>query len=398
MHQPLSRGGVAALLCGALAAQAAGSTEPHPPANPDATIELPRPVTWFQSPAFGNGLDWYVAPGTYRAVLEDDKGVYYAGPSPCAWASNATPDPAKRIGQAWLCGILMPKSRQEEPRVMVVRAGFWLQQAFLPGGAPDRTKIGEAKNGAPEAGTPAILAIKGARISNEDIAKVAAGQGLANAAGGAVLAGSAGAIAGGLGALISVAIIGAIENAKRGTFEDIRHAPPAGWYKASGAVWHRSGAPAAQPESPGAVADAASAPAPAPAAVTAAPVAGPAAAVADTPAESTTAGRKVSERPANARPLSAAELEGHVWRFAHPSNPAQFGEVRISFRDGQAAARNARGGSSGPFSVVDDKLCIRFETNNWGSPCYYLLDGGSDGPGPTVLVVANGRTRPLTVE
>lgn len=392
MHQPLSRGGVAALLCGALAAQAAGSTEPHPPANPDATIELPRAVTWFQSSAIGNGLDWYVAPGTYRAVLEDDKGVYYAGPSPCAWASNATPDPAKRAGQAWLCGILMPKSRQEEPRMMVVHAGFWQQLAYLPGGAPDRTKIGEAKNGAPEAGTPAILAIKGAKASTEDIAKFAAGQGLANAAGGAVLAGSAGALAGGVGALIGAAIIGAIENAKRGTFEDIRHAPPAGWYKASGAVWHRSGAPLAPPEPLSASADAASAP------VTAAPASAPAMALADTPAESTTAGRKVMERPPNARPLTTADLEGHVWRFAHPSNPAQFGEVRISFRDGQAAARNARGGSSGPFSVVDDKLCIRFETNHWGTPCYYLLDGGSDGPGPTVLVVGNGRTRPLTVE
>ena len=102
----------------------------------------------------------------------------------------------------------------------------------------------------------------------------------------------------------------------------------------------------------------------------------------------------MTERPANALPLAAADLDGHVWRFAHPSNPAQFGEVRIAFRGGTATARNAKGGSTGPYDVENDRLCVRFETHNWGTACYYLVDA----QGPQVLVVGNGRLRPLSIE
>jgi hypothetical protein len=108
-----------------------------------------------------------------------------------------------------------------------------------------------------------------------------------------------------------------------------------------------------------------------------------------TPPRSTTAAHDVTldsaDRPAHTRHLDAAMLEGHSWTFAHPRDPARYGDVHISFANGIATANNSRSHSSGPFNVTDDKVCIDFQSHDWAHTCYYVVDGdtaagGASGP------------------
>jgi hypothetical protein len=100
-------------------------------------------------------------------------------------------------------------------------------------------------------------------------------------------------------------------------------------------------------------------------------------------------------RPANTRHLDAALLDGRTWSFPHPTNPARFGQVVLRFKDGRVDASNARSTSTGRYTVRDDMVCIAFEVNDWGQPCYYAYDG--DASSPRVLVVRSGNSVPLAI-
>ncbi len=116
----------------------------------------------------------------------------------------------------------------------------------------------------------------------------------------------------------------------------------------------------------------------------------PSPAAANTPTAAAPArepGVAMSERPARIRHLDAAMLEGRTWTFPHPRDPARYGDVHIRFANGIATANNARSGSSGPFHVQDDELCIDFQSHDWGHSCYYTFDSdpGATGASRTML-------------
>ena len=92
-------------------------------------------------------------------------------------------------------------------------------------------------------------------------------------------------------------------------------------------------------------------------------------------------------RPARVRHLDAAALDGHSWTFAHPRDPARYQDVHISFANGSATASNAKSGSSGPYTVKDDMVCIDFQSHDWGHTCYYVYDSAPDeGGAPTAML------------
>ena len=111
-------------------------------------------------------------------------------------------------------------------------------------------------------------------------------------------------------------------------------------------------------------------------------------------------GTAPAERPARVRHLDAAMLEGQSWVFPHPRDPARYGNVHIRFANGVASASNSRSNSSGPFRVVDDELCIDFQSHDWAHICYYLVDGAPAASGvsqPIVWAVATRIGVPLTI-
>ena len=105
-------------------------------------------------------------------------------------------------------------------------------------------------------------------------------------------------------------------------------------------------------------------------------------------------------RPAGTRHLDAAALEGRHWKFPHPGDPVRFRDVQISFVNGTATATNARSGSSGPYAVKDDMVCIDFQSRNWGHTCYYVFDSTPDAHGapmPMLWTVSTHHGVPLTI-
>lgn len=105
-------------------------------------------------------------------------------------------------------------------------------------------------------------------------------------------------------------------------------------------------------------------------------------------------------RPAGTRHLDAAALEGRSWKFSHPSDPVRFRDVQIRFANGTATAANARSGSSGPYAVKDDMVCIDFQSRDWGHTCYYVFDSTPEAAGasiPMLWTVFTHRSVPLTI-
>ena len=107
-----------------------------------------------------------------------------------------------------------------------------------------------------------------------------------------------------------------------------------------------------------------------------------------------------SGRPATTRHLDAAALDGHTWTFPHPRDPARYHDVQIRFANGIATANNARSGSSGPYTVEDDKVCIQYAAEAWGHACYWVYDGASTAggvPTPMLRTVSSHHSVPLTI-
>ena len=107
------------------------------------------------------------------------------------------------------------------------------------------------------------------------------------------------------------------------------------------------------------------------------------------------------DRPAHARHLDAAMLEGRSWIFAHPRDPGRYGNVHIRFANGIATASNSRSSSSGPFHVANDRVCIDFQTHDWARACYYVVDSDPAGNGASRPMVWTAGTHvgvPVTIE
>ena len=105
-------------------------------------------------------------------------------------------------------------------------------------------------------------------------------------------------------------------------------------------------------------------------------------------------------RPAHVRHLDVASLDGHAWTFPHPRDPSRYRDVHIAFANGNATASNARSGSSGPYTVRNDMLCIDFQTHEWGHTCYYVFDSTpEDGRTPAAMLwtVSTHQSVPLTI-
>lgn len=103
---------------------------------------------------------------------------------------------------------------------------------------------------------------------------------------------------------------------------------------------------------------------------------------------------RITSRPANAKHLEAAMLDGRSWVFPHPRDPDRYGFVHLQFAAGIAHADNRRSKAAGPYTVKDDMVCIDFDSPAWGHTCYYVLDGATQ---PTLLTVFTGRSVPLTI-
>ena len=98
-------------------------------------------------------------------------------------------------------------------------------------------------------------------------------------------------------------------------------------------------------------------------------------------------GADAADRPARTRHLDAAMLEGRSWTFPHPRDPGRYGDVRIRFANGIATANNSRSGSSGPFHVTNDKVCIDFQSHDWARACYYVFDSDPAASGASRAMV-----------
>ena len=119
-----------------------------------------------------------------------------------------------------------------------------------------------------------------------------------------------------------------------------------------------------------------------------------------TPEPARDPGATPAERPARTRHLDAAMLEGQTWAFPHPRDPARYGNVHIRLANGIASASNSRSTSSGPFRVIDDELCIDFQSHDWARTCYYVVDSEPATTGASQPMVWTGATHigvPLTI-
>jgi len=104
--------------------------------------------------------------------------------------------------------------------------------------------------------------------------------------------------------------------------------------------------------------------------------------------------------PAHTRHLDAAALEGRSWTFPHPRDPVRYQNVQIRFANGTATATNAKSGSSGPYAVKEDMVCIDFQSHDWGHICYYVYDSTPEAAGtptPMLWTVFTHRGVPLTI-
>ena len=103
-------------------------------------------------------------------------------------------------------------------------------------------------------------------------------------------------------------------------------------------------------------------------------------------------------RPPQVQHLDAAMVVGKTWRYAHPRDPARFGDVRLAFFSDHVDASNAKSSTSGSWQVRDDKLCVDL-AGGWGHICYYVVEGaGDDGNDVALMLAASGRKLPLQIE
>lgn len=102
------------------------------------------------------------------------------------------------------------------------------------------------------------------------------------------------------------------------------------------------------------------------------------------------------DRPSRWRAVTAADVDGHTWRYAHPRDPGRFGDVRLAFRDGRVEASNARSHTQGRYEVRNGKLCITYDHDSWPASCLSLVEG-ADGA-PMLWTNTLGRALPLFIE
>lgn len=96
--------------------------------------------------------------------------------------------------------------------------------------------------------------------------------------------------------------------------------------------------------------------------------------------------------------LDARTVDGVEWVFP-ALNPLFYRDVTLAFRDGRVDARNQGESTSGTYTVAGDKVCVAFESERWGQPCYVVLEptAGAGAHGLEIMELPSGVRGPLTI-
>ncbi|RSZ58178.1 hypothetical protein HF313_00280 [Massilia atriviolacea] len=165
------------------------------PAN-ERVLQIKETVTWKLG-------FWDVAlvPGTYVEKYEDDAGAYFMGPPMCVYMAGRPRKEDALAGNAWECGILLPKKPGNEPTVVHIIGTQRPLTVFHADDTPDFSAV------APRAPRPDGTFDVSTTINSMPVLTV---PGIA-----------AGALTG--------AALGAILEAEQGTFRDFKTQPAKGW-------------------------------------------------------------------------------------------------------------------------------------------------------------------------